>query len=397
MAELDLILFDDDAAQSWYPFSLTRPAGEMLLGTMTLRERLEAVTGAACAGYLTSSALAGFDEPDAPHVLENVRGDNPRLLLSSRCVLHFDVEMDLSASATFHVADQIAGWLLAPGEALPDAAELRKPTKSRGQDITLGGTMIEHVWNLVHHNADHIASDILHMHPSTEPGVRPEGAHIIGDYPLVCGDQVNIEPGVVFDLTAGPVWLDDGVTVRAFSRIAGPMYVGKDATLFGGSYTGSTIGPVCKVRGEIEESVILGYSNKAHDGFLGHAYVGKWVNLGAMTTNSDLKNNYSTVRIETPSGVVDTGEMKLGSLIGDHVKTAIGTMLNTGAVIGPGANVFGGASSKHVAPFAWGDGRYDLDRFLATAEMAMGRRDIPLSKSQRDMLARCWQSNGAQK
>ena len=397
MAELELILFDDDVARDWYPFTLTRPAGELLLGTMTLRERLEAVTGAACSGYLTSPLLSGFDELGAPHVLDatQARTDRPRLLLSSRCVLHFDVDLDVSAEATYRVADQVAGWLIPAGVPLPSDHELRRPQIVRGQEYTLGGTMIAQVWDLIRHNPDYIASDILHMHPAAVPGEKPEHTHVVGKYPLILGAQVHIDPGVVFDLRAGPVWLDDGVHVYAYSRVAGPMYVGKDSLLFGGLYTACSIGPLCKVHGEIENTVVLGYSNKAHDGFLGHAYLGMWINLGALTTNSDLKNNYSTVSVYTPRGEVNTGEIKMGSLIGDHVKTAIGTMLNTGTVIGPGANLFGGMPGKHVLPFSWGNGEYRLDKFLETAGRAMHRREIDLSKSQREMLTRVWQATRA--
>ncbi|MEX2608430.1 MAG: hypothetical protein WEA24_00680, partial [Gemmatimonadota bacterium] len=172
--------------------------------------------------------------------------------------------------------------------------------------------------------------------------------------------------------------------------LAGPAYVGPGSTLLGGSFAAVSIGPACKVRGEVEESVILGHSNKAHDGFLGHAYLGRWVNLGALTTNSDLKNNYGTVRMWTPDGQADTGQMKLGCLLGDHVKTAIGTMLNTGTVAGVGANLFGGMPPKYVPPFTWGAaadaGPYDIERFLPVAEKAMARRDIPLADGMRTIL-----------
>ena len=392
MAELDLILFDDDVARDWYPFSLTRPAGEMLLGTMKLRERLEAVTGATCVGYLTDALLDGYDEIDAPRVLDNDRlnSSNARLLLSSRCVLHFDVDVDTSVEATYFVGNRIAGWLIPPGTDLPDASDLRRPHTVRGEEITLGGMLIHNVWDLVGQNVDHITRDILHLHASAEPWKKPDGAHVIGRYPVICSEHAIVEPGVVLDTTSGPIWFDDGAKIRAFSRVAGPTYVGKDTSLLGGTFTACSFGPMCKVRGEVEETIILGYSNKAHEGFIGHAILGMWVNLGAMTTNSDLKNNYSTVRIRTARGEVDTGRMKLGSLIGDHVKTAIGTMLNTGTVIGPGANIFGGMPRRHVGAFSWGDGAYQLDKFLETAQRAMHRREIELSKSQREMLSRVW-------
>ena len=394
MHNVDLIVFDDAAARDWYPFTLTRPAGELLLGTMKLRERLERVSRTRCIGYHANPDLMGFHEGDAPPVIDATQADitRARLFLSSRCVLHWDVELDLTQEATFRVADQVAGWLVPAGSPGPNEDDLLAPTVSRGAGYVLGGNILENVWELIQDNTDHIASDVLHLHPSAQ-AAAPAHAHVIGEYPIVLGERVTVEPGVVFDVTAGPVWLDDGVTVHALTRIAGPLYVGRGSTLLGGVYNAGTIGPRCKIHGEFEESVVLGYSNKAHDGFIGHAYIGMWVNFGALTTNSDLKNNYSNIRIWTPGGEVDSGMMKLGSLIGDHVKTAIGTMLNTGTVIGPGANVFGGMPPKHVPPFAWGDTTYQLEKFLGTAETAMGRRDVAMSESQRQMLSRVYQEN----
>jgi UDP-N-acetylglucosamine diphosphorylase/glucosamine-1-phosphate N-acetyltransferase len=168
--------------------------------------------------------------------------------------------------------------------------------------------------------------------------------------------------------------------------------VGRGSTILGGSVGEVSIGPVCRIHGEVEASVVLGYSNKAHDGFLGHAYLGCWVNLGAMTTNSDLKNNYGNVRLWTPEGDVDTGERKLGCLLGDHVKTAIGTLLNTGTVVEAGSNLFGAAQPpKYVPPFSWGaEGTYALEKFLATAALVMGRRGVALGAGQRALLEAAW-------
>jgi UDP-N-acetylglucosamine diphosphorylase/glucosamine-1-phosphate N-acetyltransferase len=218
-----------------------------------------------------------------------------------------------------------------------------------------------------------------------------------GDPNLVRVDPRNvaIEPFVLLDVSAGPIWLEQGVTIRSFTRLAGPAWIGRSTTLLGGSISASSIGPHCKIRGEVEATVVNGFTNKAHDGFLGHAYVGRWVNLGALTTNSDLKNNYGTVRIWTPDGETDTGEKKIGCLLGDHVKTAIGTMFNTGTVVGAGANIFGaGMPPKRVSPFAWGDtgATWDIDRFLETAETAMGRRNVALTPGLRAVLRRAWQT-----
>jgi UDP-N-acetylglucosamine diphosphorylase/glucosamine-1-phosphate N-acetyltransferase len=140
---------------------------------------------------------------------------------------------------------------------------------------------------------------------------------------------------------------------------------------------------VCKIGGEVDASIFQGYSNKQHDGYVGHAYVGSWCNLGALTTNSDLKNNYSTVRVWTPEGETDTGERFVGVFLGDHAKTAIGTVLNTGTVIGFCANVVStGFPPKHVPSFSWGGSQglapYDLEKAIAVARLVMQRRQVAL-------------------
>jgi len=141
----------------------------------------------------------------------------------------------------------------------------------------------------------------------------------------------KIHPMVVIDAANGPVYLDEDVEVHPFTRIEGPCFVGKKSILLGTKCReGNSIGPWCRVGGEVEESIIQGYSNKYHDGFLGHAYVGEWVNLGALTTNSDLKNDYGDVEVILPGRrPINTQSTKVGSLIGDHTKTSIGTLLNT--------------------------------------------------------------------
>lgn len=147
------------------------------------------------------------------------------------------------------------------------------------------------------------------------------------------------------------------------------------------------------VRGEISETIVIGNANKAHDGFVGHSVLGRWVNLGAGTTTSNLKNTYGAVALATPDGLRSTGQIKLGSFFGDHVKTGIGLRLTTGTVIGAGSSLHGAAMPpKDVPPFSWGEGAaldcYDLDRFLKTAERAMGRRGVTLGERTRRQLAK---------
>jgi UDP-N-acetylglucosamine diphosphorylase/glucosamine-1-phosphate N-acetyltransferase len=396
MVALDLVLYDDAVAQAWRPFSLTRPAGELLFGALTLRARAERVLAARCAGHVTAAHLRGFEEPGAPPVLEpaTLPVERARLFLSARAVPDWGTSIAPRATAAAVRMDgEIVGHFVPAGAAAPAGAALVQASDAQ-EVVDLSGRVLRHVWQLMSGSPRQLELDVAAIAPAA--GEAPAQLELIGPAErLRIGRDVSIEPGVVIDVTEGPVWLDDGAVVRAFTRLAGPSYIGAGSTLLGGPYDAVTIGPRCKVHGELEETVVLGYSNKAHDGFLGHAYLGRWVNLGALTTNSDLKNNYGSIRIWTPAGEVDTGEIKIGCLLGDHVKTGIGVMLNTGTVIGAGSNVFGAVQPpKHVPPFSWGAGdalgAYDAERFLDTAATVMGRRDVPLTTGMRAMLAAAW-------
>nr|MCU0618404.1 hypothetical protein [Gemmatimonadaceae bacterium] len=175
--------------------------------------------------------------------------------------------------------------------------------------------------------------------------------------------------------------------VKSHSRLVGPFVVCAHATWGGGEGSGCVIGPWCKVHGEASTSIVAGYANKGHDGFLGHSYLAPWSNLGAGTLTSNLKNTYGPVSF----GGAPTGLQFLGSLVGDHAKTGIGTRLTTGTSVGVGANVVGdGIVGPVVAPFAWGTrgARTDGRRFLETVERVMARRQVVPSAAHLAMLAR---------
>src|SRR6266550_2308513 len=146
----------------------------------------------------------------------------------------------------------------------------------------------------------------------------------------------------------GPILIRRGAIIAPFTHLVGPISVGRDSQVLGDRVANSSIGDSCKVRGELSNTIFIGHSNKAHAGFVGHSYLGRWVNLGALTTTSNLKNTYGPVQLWTPSGVRSTGQQFLGTIFGDHAKTGIGTMLTTGTVIGAGANVFGGTMPPRV-------------------------------------------------
>lgn len=395
--QADLYLFDDDTARAFRPFSLTRPVGELLFGALLQRERAERLLGVPCLGHLCGELLEGWDEVGAPQAtsLAAVEATQTTVFLSSRAV-PAEVSALPTKPATLTVGGEIAGWILDPGEK-PTEEGLRNPSAWQGpaHEVPIPGRMLDAVWKFVDGNTAQVCEDIPgHFHESRF--VLPPGVYAEGTERISLGHDVHIEAGVLLDARRGPIRLEDGVTVRAFARVEGPAYVGTGTTLSGGTFTSSSAGPSCKIQGEVDTSVLLGFTNKAHAGFLGHAYVGRWVNLGAGTTNSDLKNTYGPIRVWTPDGVQDTGLVKVGCFLGDHVKTGIGTLLNSGCVIGAGSNVFGGGmQANHVPAFSWGSGEdldvHQLDKFLATADTAMARRDVELSPGARASLTRAWE------
>ncbi|MDH5758621.1 MAG: putative sugar nucleotidyl transferase [Gemmatimonadota bacterium] len=398
MSGHSLYLFDDARARDWAPLSLTRPVGEILLGCLTLRARAERVFSTPCQGHLVEGHVRHYREHDAPPGMgaDEVGSQGLRIVLSSRAVLAFQ---DLprqweDGPVRLTIDGETVGWRLPPGTPTPSRDHLSEPGGSvTGAAIALRGSVLGDPWDLIAENAHRIETDAEHLRPGVD--AHPAGVVRLGSHPLVLGDGATVEPGVVVDSRTGPVVLDDDVVVQGPARLVGPLFVGRGTTILGGSVERSSIGPVCKIRGEVSESVILGYSNKAHDGFLGHALVGRWVNLGAMTTNSDLKNNYGTVRVWTPAGPRDTGLMKVGCFLGDHVRTGIGTLLNTGTVVGAGSNVFGsGSVPSMVAPFSWVSRDdtvpYRIEKFLEVAERAMARRDVDLTDELRLLYEGAW-------
>jgi UDP-N-acetylglucosamine diphosphorylase / glucose-1-phosphate thymidylyltransferase / UDP-N-acetylgalactosamine diphosphorylase / glucosamine-1-phosphate N-acetyltransferase / galactosamine-1-phosphate N-acetyltransferase len=331
-------------------------------------------------------------DPGAPPTEDLVVFQSSRAALRPRAP-----DLPVGETVTLLLGREVVGWAVPAGKPPPSLELLASPKAMPGSaTVEVEGELLENVWDLMDRNARQLRDDI----PRHFPGYAEEkvpGSHILGDGLLSLGSNVTVEPGCVFDVSQGPIRLSDGAVVRAHTRLAGPTFVGPGSVVLGGVLSGVTVGPVCKIRGEVESTVILGYSNKAHDGFLGHAYLGRWVNLGAFTTNSDLKNNYGPVRVGTANGAVDTGLLKVGCFLGDHVKTGIGTVINTGTTVGAGSNLFGGRMPPSYVPaFSWGAGtdltEYRLEPFLQVAARSMARRGMELDEGTAAVLSRAWES-----
>jgi len=255
------------------------------------------------------------------------------------------------------------------------------------------GTVVNHLWDIVDRNPEQINVDYDILTSSgfgqRIAGSRGEDVSWIQPENVLCGAGVQVAPQVVLDARGGPIILGANVKIEPHTYIEGPAAIGEDAAIFGGKIrAGTTIGPGCRVSGEVEASVFLGWANKHHDGFLGHSVIGEWVNLGAMTTNSDLKNNYSPVKVVFPERTIDSGRIKVGSFLADHTKTGIGTLIPTGGAVGFAGNIFGGGAviPKYIPEFVWGGGKtyneYQPDKAKQTAEAVVARRGMTFTKAQ---------------
>ncbi len=390
-----LILLDrlTDKRIHFYPLALSRPIWELRCGMTTLAEKLLARIGASDVACFVPPYMAEVYRGSCPWPVN----DPASLAGDDLLIVHGRVKasgLDVQPTGPSQMATDSDGECLMARIAKEDLTRLKTDSidalidSARQTLPAVEGQMAvwEYTWDLILENAEQIVADFAAAGRSGIEGTVEEPNAIRGSRSDVyVAPGAVVHPMVVIDAAEGPVYIDEGAEIHPFTRIEGPSYVGKKSILLGTKCReGNSIGPVCRIGGEIEESIIHGYANKYHDGFLGHAYVGEWVNLGALTTNSDLKNDYSSVEVILDGRrPINTGSTKVGSLIGDHTKTSIGTLLNTGAYLGAMASITtsGMPLPKFIPSFAWfvkgvvtkGFGKAKL---YETAKTAMGRRKL---------------------
>jgi UDP-N-acetylglucosamine diphosphorylase/glucosamine-1-phosphate N-acetyltransferase len=249
--------------------------------------------------------------------------------------------------------------------------------------------MIAYPWHLVCGNGPELTRQwTAQPRPAVEGNVYA-GAHLLNESDIHIGPSSKIKPCTVLDAEAGPIVIGRDVSISPHCTVEGPCYIGDGSLIQAGATirAGTTIGPVCKVGGEIDNSIIHAHSNKQHDGFLGHAYLGEWINIAADCINSDLKNTYGEVTVPVNGVETPTGEMFVGMMMGDHSKAGINLSFATGSVVGFGCNVFvSHYPPKFVPSFSWytDDGRdwYDARRGIDVARKVMARRNVELTAAE---------------
>jgi UDP-N-acetylglucosamine diphosphorylase/glucosamine-1-phosphate N-acetyltransferase len=400
-----LVLFDPDipGRRNFYPLALSRPIWELRCGITSLREKLIAKSGASDVAHFAPQHLAAAYKARTGYRVNDpaaLKGED-LLLVNARLKPESLDQIDRAGPSRAVFGDDgqlLALWLRTADASRVDATSVESLLESvqKNWPKQPGDLPVwNYTWDLVLASPHQIAADFKMLGRSGIEGTVEQPHAIRGSAKDVyIAKGVKIHPMVVIDAENGPVYLDEDVQVHPFTRIEGPCFVGKKSWLLGTKCReGNSIGANCRVGGEVEESIIHGFSNKYHDGFLGHAYVGEWVNLGALTTNSDLKNDYGNVEVSLDGrSKVDTGSVKVGALIGDHTKTSIGTLFNSGAYVGAMSLIMatGQPLQKYIPEFSWllegvvtkGFGRGKL---YETAATAMSRRKMQFSDAERAM------------
>lgn len=380
---MNYILFDDvQLRQQLLPFTFTRPIADIRLGIDTIREKWERFLGQEVS-ILTETYLSEkypLRQAD-DNILINAAVLPDKALVQT--VMALKVNQALS-SEDLIIAHRIKGGM-AEGETVTEEIEYERPVR-----------FIENNWDIFLLNAGQIKLDVPALTAGRKSQPLSATNRVIG------GENLFVEPGArvemaMLNASEGPIYIGKDAEIMEGAMLRGPLVVGEASVIKMGAkiYGGTTIGPHCKVGGEVSNAVIFGYSNKAHDGFLGNAVLGEWCNLGADTNNSNLKNDYSTVKVWSyaADAFVPTGEQFCGLFMGDHSKTAINTMFNTGTVVGVSANVAAAGFPRQFIPsFTWAGKPYPIDKALETARQMYGRRHKTLTEADEAILREVYET-----
>ncbi len=380
---MNVILFDQENFwKNLLPLTYTRPVSEIRIGILTIKQKWDLELNTNCSYSSRSYLSKKFPLKEQPESLF-INGSlcpTPALLAEIK--------------------------KLKPGQALiknnellalvGEAKHVKALTDIEKIEFKEDILNVANVWDVFQKNGDAIKLDFELLTKNKISQALSSSVTVIGDKKLIFLEEGAIAEACIFNTSGGPIYLAKDAEVMEGSAVRGPFALGEHSALKLNTkiYGATTIGPHCKVGGEVNNSVIFGFTNKAHDGFLGNSVLGEWCNLGADTNNSNLKNNYGNVKLFNYQQIkmVDTGLQFCGLIMGDHSKSGINTMFNTGTVVGVGANIYGGSfPATHIPSFSWGGSEgfetYRLDKMFETAEKVFERRSLKLDAIEKEILS----------
>ncbi len=389
----NIYIYEDEGYKDFLPLAYLRPVFDLYCGMYTFKKRVQKL--------YPETEIKPFSRFDRYQEQAFSTNNHQELFINGRAILHSSLPDE---EGVFVAENEVIGFRIKSSELevqsykMPIGADFLNSLKKKLKKIEVKATVIKYPWDLIKENGAIIIKDfelLLQSNTSTRNNKK-----------IWMGKDSKIEEGVF--LYGGPIYIGNKVHIKPPSIIEGPCFIG-DGTIIDGAKIrpGTTIGKGCKIGGEVEASIFSNYSNKHHEGFVGHSFIGEWVNLGAGTTTSDLKNTYGTVKVQSAnykvkSERIDTGLIKLGSFLGDHTKIGIGILLNTGCVIGCFANIYGsGMVPKYIPSFTWGIAdkltEYNLEKALEVAKIVMTRRKIKCTEKYEQKIREAFESTQREK
>ena len=382
---MQTILFDDIHSEHLLPLTFTRSTADFRIGILTIKEKWEQ--------RLKSEILVS---PFRSYLLDKYKAISAgiSLYINARALPNADLigflESLKDGDIAFH-GDKLLAYV--SNEPFHNSESINLETKNVIHTELPSLVWIDRPYHIFQHNGTELVADFELITKGRKSATLSSTNTLINAENIFAEEGVSCECAVL-NAKDGPIYLGKNSEVMEGSLVRGGFALCESAGLKLGAkiYGPTTVGPHSKVGGEVNNSVIFGFSNKGHDGFLGNSVLGEWCNLGADTNNSNLKNNYAEVRLwdYVSSSFTHTGMQFCGLIMGDHSKCGINTMFNTGTVVGVGANIFGAGYPKNFIPsFAWGGSAgtttYKLDKIFETAEIVMSRRKIELTESDKNM------------
>ena len=386
---MNYILFDDYSRNGLLPFTYTRPISEIRIGVLTITEKWEK----------NLNSKVSFHTQDFLSTKYKKQSGTDNIFINGKICPNkelLNLILNLKNNSAIKAGNDLLAFRTNENKNF-DVEELLKSAI----EIPENFISIKNVWDIFSKNSEALKNDFEIITNGRKSQQLSNTNTLIGDVNQLFIEEGAIIEAAILNVSVGPIYIGKDAEVMEGSIIRGPFSLGEHSALKLGTkiYGATTIGPNCKVGGEVNNSVIFGYSNKAHDGFLGNSVIGEWCNLGADTNNSNLKNNYGNVKLFNYSDeeMKDTQLQFCGLMMGDHSKCGINTMFNTGTVVGVAANVFGaGFPSTHIPSFTWGGAdnieTYKLDKMFETAERVYVRRGMELNSDERTILTHIFNS-----
>ncbi len=380
---MNYILFDDTTWLQLLPFTYTKPVSEIRIGILTITQKWET--------YL-SGKLTFQTQPYLSHKYKAVYTNNAVFINGKICPT--PELLSQINNLEFNTGLKKGNTLVAYRSHMASALNIQEALLS-SEETTLNYLSVDNTWDIFSKNGEAIKQDFDLITKGRSSQSLSSSNTIIGNVKDIFLEEGASVEAAILNTTSGPIYIGKEAEIMEGSVVRGPFALCEHSALKLSTkvYGPTTIGPHSKVGGEINNSVVFGFSNKAHDGFLGNSVIGEWCNLGADTNNSNLKNNYSHVKLYNyaQEKMVDTGLQFCGLMMGDHSKCGINTMFNTGTVVGVGANIFGGGfPSTHIPSYSWGGAEgmevYKFDKMIETAKRVYARRNLTMNAEEYQIL-----------